>query len=108
MPIVAGFHPFYQVTDAPRDEWTIRIPARDHMTLSPQLLPTGEKTPVTTADTQILKGVQFDDVFANLKRESDGLSEFFVKGKNQKVTVRYGPGFNTGVVYAPPGRAFVC
>lgn len=27
MPLVVGFHPFYQVPDIPRDEWMARIPA---------------------------------------------------------------------------------
>src|SRR5437870_832658 len=55
MPIVAGFHPYYQVTDSPQDEWVIQIPARDHVTLSPQLIPTGERTPLTAPDPMPMK-----------------------------------------------------
>ena len=108
MPIVAGFHPYYQVHDAPREEWSIQIPARDKMTLSPQLIPTGERTPVTTPDPLPIKGISFDDVYTNLKPGPNGRSEFWVKGKNEKVTVAYGPKYTTGVIYSLPSRHFIC
>src|SRR5213075_1198006 len=91
----------------PRDEWSIEIAARDHMTLSPQLIPTGERTPVTAA-TVPLKGVHFDDVYTNLTYGPNGRAEFSVKGKREKVTVGYGPKFTTGVIYSVQGRNFVC
>src|SRR5277367_5389325 len=28
MPLVIGFHPWYQITDAPRDQWHVHIPAQ--------------------------------------------------------------------------------
>ena len=102
MPVMAGFHPYYQVHDAPRDEWRVHIAARDRMTLSPQLIPTGERTPVAFTDPLVLKGVQLDDVFTNL-----GTAEFSVQGKNEKVSVRFGPKFTVAVIYAP-GRPFIC
>ena len=78
------------------------------MTLSPQLIPTGERTPVTMPDPAPLKGITFDDVYTNLKPGASGRPEFSVKGKNEKVTVAYGPKFTTGVVYSVQGRNFVC
>jgi hypothetical protein len=86
----------------------IQIPARDHMTLSPQLIPTGERTPVTAPDPMPMKGVSFGDVYTNLKTGANGRAEFSVKGKNEKVAVAYGPKFTTGVIYSVPGRNFVC
>ena len=28
MPVAIGFHPYFQVNDAPRDEWTFGLAAR--------------------------------------------------------------------------------
>ena len=108
MPVGIGFHPYFQVHDAPRDEWRVHVAARDKLTLSPQLIPTGERTPVQLPDLVSLGGVQLDDVFSNLKTRADGRAEFSVQGKNEKVTVTYGPKYTVAVVYAPPGKGFIC
>ena len=42
MPVSVGFHPYFQLTDSPRDEWTISVGARTHLKLTPNKLPTGE------------------------------------------------------------------
>src|SRR5262249_31371042 len=66
MPAGIGYHPYFQVHDAPRDEWRVHVAARDKLTLSQQLIPTGERTPVQLANLVSLGGVQLDDVFTNL------------------------------------------
>jgi aldose 1-epimerase len=108
MPVSIGFHPYFQVHDAPRDEWQVHLAARDRLTLSPLLIPTGEHTPQPYPDPVSMKGVQLDDVFGNLKRGPDGKAEFSVQGKREKVTVSYGPKYTVAVVYAPPGKNFIC
>jgi aldose 1-epimerase len=108
MPLLIGFHPYFQVHDSPRDEWQVHLAARDHLTLSPLLIPTGERTPVAFPDPLPLKGAQLDDVFGNLTRGPDGKAEFSVQGKREKVTVSYGPKYTIAVVYAPPGKNFIC
>jgi aldose 1-epimerase len=40
MPVSIGFHPYFQLTDSPRDEWTISVGARTHWKLMPNKLPT--------------------------------------------------------------------
>ncbi len=35
MPVAIGFHPYFQLTDSPRDEWTIALDARTHWRLAP-------------------------------------------------------------------------
>jgi len=108
MPVGIGFHPYFQVHDAPRDEWRVHVAARDKLTLSPQLIPTGERTPVQLPDLVSLGTVQLDDVFSNLKTGAGGRAEFSVQVKNEKVTVTYGPKYTVAVVYAPPGKGFIC
>ena len=108
MPVSIGFHPYFQVFDAPRDQWKVHLPARDQVLLSPQLLPTGERKPVTFADPLPLADLSFDDVFTNLVRGADGRAELWFEGEKQRVTVIFGPKFSTAVVYSPKGRNFIC
>ncbi|MGH9661588.1 MAG: aldose 1-epimerase [Bryobacteraceae bacterium] len=107
MPLAIGYHPYFQVHDAPRDDWKVRIAARDRMQLSPALIPTGERRPVESADVK-LATTQLDDVFTGLVRGTDGRAEFWVEGRSERVTVTYGPKYTVAVIYAPPGRGFIC
>ena len=46
MPVAIGYHPYFQLTDSPRDEWTLALDARAHWRLAPNLIPTGETEPI--------------------------------------------------------------
>ncbi|MEX2260853.1 MAG: aldose 1-epimerase [Bryobacteraceae bacterium] len=108
MPVGVGYHPYFQVHDAPRDEWKVQLAAREHLTLSKLLIPTGERKAMPFSSPVSLNGTQLDDVFSGLVRNRDGKAEFSVTGKNQKVSVIYGPKYTVAVVYAPRGRNFIC
>ncbi len=108
MPVAIGFHPWLTITDAPRDEWQVSLAAREQMLLTPELLPTGETRPTPYPEPFTLAKLALDDDFTNLVRNAKGLAEFSVKGKNQKVTVAYGPRFPVAVVYAQPRGQFIC
>ena len=68
MPVAIGYHPYFNLHDAPRDQWKVHLAARDHFVLTNLLLPTGERKPVEFADPLPMQGVQLDDVFGNLVR----------------------------------------
>jgi aldose 1-epimerase len=104
MPVSVGFHPYFQIHDAPRDSWTVHLAARDHVTLSKLLVPTGETKPVDFGDPVSLAGRVLDDVFTGLPENA----EFWVKGKNERIAVHYGEHYKVAVVYAPAGRDFIC
>lgn len=108
LPVSLGYHPYFQITDAPRDEWRVHLPAKDRLALSNRLIPTGEKSPNPYADPLKLEGVSLDDVFDGLVRDADGKSRFWVEGKKQRITVEYGPHYEVAVVYSPKGRGFIC
>lgn len=108
MPVAIGFHPYFHLDDAPRDQWKVHLAARDHLVLSNLLIPTGERKPVEFPDPLPLAGKQLDDVFSNLERGADGTAQFWAEGARQRITVVYGPKYPVAVVYAPPGRDFVC
>jgi aldose 1-epimerase len=104
LPLAIGYHPYFQLSDAPRDEWQVTIPARERMVLSPLLIPTGEKQPNPYVPGTPLKGIVLDDVFSGLEENAT----FRVKGRQQEITVRYGADYRIGVVYAPAGQNFIC
>ncbi|MEJ5367411.1 MAG: aldose 1-epimerase [Bryobacteraceae bacterium] len=108
MPVSLGFHPYFRITDTPRDEWTVTLAARRKHVLNEKLIPTGETAPLPYARTLKLKGVALDDVLDELERDADGWARFRVEGSQQRITVEYGEAYGVAVVYAPPGREFIC
>jgi len=108
MPLSLGYHPYFQVPDAPRDQWKVRIPARDRVVLSAELIPTGETRPAQLSDPTSLSGTQLDDVYSNLARGEGGRAVFSVEGARQRIAVEFGPRYPVAVVYAPRGRNFIC
>jgi aldose 1-epimerase len=102
MPVAIGFHSFYRVNDALPDQWKIHLGAREQLVLSRELIPTGERISVQSkySDPLPLKGLRFDDVFTNLIRDANGLGEFWIQGKTEKVSVIYGPKYDVAVVVA--------
>ncbi len=108
LPISLGYHPYFVVSDAPRDEWSVELPARIKHVLSNRLIPTGETLPNPYTRPQKLEGIALDDVLDQLERDADGFARFRVQGKRERITVEYGPKYNVAVVYSPKGRGFIC
>jgi aldose 1-epimerase len=104
MPLVIGFHPWYQIPDCPRDRWTVHLPVREHYELSSKFTPTGRTEPFELSSPFPLAGRQLDDVFSGV----DSHDEFWVEGDRRRIAVRFGPGFPVAVIYAPTTRNVVC
>jgi len=114
MPVALGFHPFFQVNDAPRDDWTFSIGARTHWK-AVQNIPTGETEPIETflpgqPKGGSLKGAKLDDLFGDLIRDSNGWATMWLQGKNEKVVVQFGANYKAAVVWFPAGptQNFIC
>jgi aldose 1-epimerase len=113
MPVAIGFHPYYQVNDAPRDDWTFSVGAKTHW-IANQNIPTGETEPIEKVIPNpqggSLKGMKLDDGFGDLIRDASGKAIMWVKGKSEKVQVAFGPKFHAVVVWFPAGptQNFIC
>jgi aldose 1-epimerase len=113
MPVAIGFHPFFQVTDAPRDEWTFQVAARLHWICN-QNIPTGETEPIEkflpVNRGGPLKGQKLDDLFSDLIRDPEGKATMWLQGKNERVEVSFGPNYKAAVVWFPAGptQNFIC
>ena len=112
MPVAIGFHPYFTLPDAPRDEWTIALAARTEWVLAPDKIPTGETRPITERfpdpKAAALKDHDLDHVFGDLVRDPSGRASMSVSGTSQKLDVVFGPNYRAAVVYAPKGRDFIC
>lgn len=105
MPVAIGYHPYFQLTDSPRDDWKISIGARSEFLLSSGRIPTGETQPIEKSFANPvsipLKGLTQDNVYGDLVRDSAGRAVMSVKGKNQKIEVLIGPNYHAAIVFAP-------
>ena len=114
MPVAIGFHPYFQVNDVPRDDWTFGIAARTEWLLSKDNIPTGEVRPIEQflpkPQGGTLKGLSLDHVFGDLTRDAAGRATMWVQGKSERVEVTFGPRYKAVVVYSPggPNRDFIC
>ena len=112
MPVAIGFHPYFRLTDAPRDAWTIAIGARTEWLLADDKIPTGETRPIEqrfpNPGAAALRDHDLDHVFGDLSRDPSGRAAMSVAGRSQKIEVAFGPNYRAAVVYAPAGRDFIC
>jgi aldose 1-epimerase len=105
MPLSIGFHPYYHLTDSPREDWTVTVGARNHWLLATGKIPTGETEPIRkffpNPEAVALKDFSLDDVFGDLIRDSSGRAMVSVQGKTQKIEIALGPYYHNVVLYSP-------
>jgi aldose 1-epimerase len=104
MPVALGYLPWLQLTDSPREEWTITVPARTRWLLSHLKVPTGVTEPTDGFFTDFkgaLKDYNIDDVFSDLVRDAQGRVTAVVKGRTQQIEVTQGPNYRAMIVYSP-------
>ena len=104
MPVSLGWHPYYQLTDSPREEWTVSIPARSWWRLDYRKVPTGVIDPVDKifpGRKGALKDYNLDDVFSDLVRDSQGRATAVLKGRTQQLEISQGPNYKALVIYSP-------
>jgi aldose 1-epimerase len=104
MPVSLGYHPYYQLTDSPREEWEVSIPARRRWLLNYQKVPTGETESTDKffpGGKGVLKEYNLDDVFSDLVRDAQGRATVTLKGRKQQLEISQGPNYKSLVIYSP-------
>ena len=108
MPLSIGYHPYYRLTDSPRDEWILTVGARTQWLLNSDKIPTGETEPIgkffPDPASVPLKAYNLDHVFGDLIRDSAGRASVVVSGKTQKLEILIGPKYRALVMFAPSGQ----
>jgi aldose 1-epimerase len=111
MPVAIGFHPYFQLTDSPRDEWTLALDAATHWRLGPNFIPTGDTEPIEQVFSDpraiAIRDRSLDDVFGDLRRDTQGRATMSIRGKAQQLDVVLGPNYRAMVVYSPKASSFV-
>jgi aldose 1-epimerase len=112
MPIAVGFHPYFRLPDASRDDWRLSLGARTHWLLAPTKLPTGETEPMAPALAEAagapLRSLDLDDVYADLVRDARGVARMTLRGRSQRLDVDLDPQFKAVVIWAPAQSPFMC
>jgi aldose 1-epimerase len=113
MPVVIGYHSFFQIPDIPRDEWTAHSSARIHVIPGDHNIPTGEMRPLDVPNPLALKGRTLDDGFTDLERDQDGRAHFWIEAGGKKVETLLGPKYPVVTIWLPNGpggqpREFIC
>jgi aldose 1-epimerase len=112
MPVAIGFHPYFQLTDSARDEWTLSVGARTHWLLASNKVPTGQTEAIERLFQKpaavALRDLTLDDVFGDLVRDGNGRATVSVTGKSQRLEIVFGPNYKAAVIWAPTPGAFIC
>jgi aldose 1-epimerase len=108
LPVAVGFHPYFRLPDGRRDNWTLRLAAREHNELNELNIPTGKVSPLPSDLSFGLADRFLDDVYTGLTREAAGSARFEIRSEHGSIGVDFGPSYPVAVVYAPPGHDFVC
>jgi aldose 1-epimerase len=113
MPVVIGYHSFFQIPDIPRDQWVAHFPARIHVIPGEHNIPTGEMRPLDIPNPLPLRGRTLDDGFTELERDGDGRAHLWIESGEKKVETLLGPKYNVATVWLPNGpggqpREFIC
>ncbi|NOT27852.1 MAG: aldose 1-epimerase [Acidobacteria bacterium] len=102
IPVAIGFHPYFQLTDSPREDWRLSVAARTHWPLSADTMPTGETQPITRLlpdpKNVAVKDVTLDDIFTDLEFDTRGRAVMSLMGRRQRIDVEVGPKFKTILV----------
>jgi aldose 1-epimerase len=96
VPVAFGFHPYLRLPGVERRDWRVEIPVAEHLELDGEMLPTGERRPVTVEPGPL--GLRtFDDGYL----APVGEAPFVLAGGGRRIELRVGEGYRFAQVYAP-------
>ena len=105
-----GFHPYFQLTDSTREDWTLSVGAKTQLAAGAEQDPdrrdrADREALPRSARPCALKDFDLDDVFGDLERDAQGRAVMSVKGKTQQLDVLVGPNYQVDrAVLAEPGE----
>jgi galactose mutarotase-like enzyme len=102
VPVTFGYHPYFRLPGARRDDVRLALPARRHLELDDRQLPTGVARAEVAEDAPI--GTRrFDDLY-----ELHDDRELALAGGGRRLVLALEDGYRYAQVFAPPGADFVC
>jgi aldose 1-epimerase len=105
VPVAFGWHPHLRLPGAPRADWRLLLPDREHLELDDRGLPTGGSVP-EPAEADPVADRTYDDLYA--LPGHPGRRRLGLEAAGRRLLVGYGDGYGHAQVFAPPGAEFVC
>lgn len=103
VPLCFGFHPYLQLPDVPRAQWTIETPAMQYRPVNAWGIPTGAAEQ-RAASSEVLGSKVIDDGYDEVAAGST----FAVSGGDRRIEVHFDEGFTAAQVFAPGNDDVVC
>lgn len=103
VPLCFGFHPYLQLPDVPRAQWTIETPTMQYHPVNAWGIPTGTAEH-RDASSEILGDKVIDDGYDGVEPGS----MFAVSGGDRRIEVHFDEGFTAAQVFAPGNDDVVC
>ena len=102
VPVSFGWHPYFALSEEPRQTWRLRLPECRHLVLDDRGLPTGESVAQPEA-VGALADRSYDDGYALGDDRA-----LWAEAGGRRITVRFEEGYPFAQVYGPVDQQFVC
>ena len=96
VPLSFGFHPYFTLPGADRDDWEIDLPVGRRLVTDDRQIPTGETEPVEI-EPGPLGDRTFDDGYTDLREPA----RFTLTGGGRQIAIEFTSGYPFAQVYAP-------
>ena len=103
VPVSFGYHPYFRLPGAPREDWLVTLPVTRHLELDSRSIPTGVVRDVRF-DTARLGDRTFDDGFTGIVEPR----VFVLEGGGRRLEIAFDEAFPFVQVFAPAGSDFLC
>jgi aldose 1-epimerase len=103
VPLAFGFHPYFSLPGAAREDWQVELPAMRHLTLDGEQIPVGAERD-KPAQSFELAARAFDDGFDDVVDPA----RFSVRAGRRRITLELLEGYGFAQVFAPKGSLFIC
>lgn len=102
VPISFGFHPYFNIPNAPRNEWHAQFPTMTHLELDAQQIPNGQTTPFDAFDAGLGERA-FDDGFALANEHA----QFAIQDRVRRIRIEFLEGYPYAQIYAPSDKDYI-
>src|SRR5258708_14791104 len=97
MPIAIGFHPYFTIPGVPREEWSVRVPARLRVVHDERVLATGQLCPANLPEIAPLSEYRFDSGYTGLEAEP----RFRIEGGGKAIGIQFDAAWPVAIVWGP-------
>ena len=102
VPVSFGFHPYFGLSELPRAQWRLKLPAMKRLVLDRHGVPTGEEESFNGFEAH-LDELGFDDGYALMAEQAS----FSVLGADRQITVEFLAGYRYAQIFAPKESDYI-